>query len=488
MNDVIDLESRKRRKAKSLPKPADDWEKGLLRSHTGAVKKLAANVELVLTSHPEWRGAISWDAFAERITLTRDCPAGKSGPWTDLADVLTAVWLQRSEWRLEASPDLVASAVRAVAHANAVHPLRARLEALVWDRKPRVDTWTTTYLGAEDTEVHREMGKRWLLGAVARAFVPGSQVDTALILEGAQGLGKSTAARILSLGFFTDELADIGSKDAAMQLHGAWIVELPELDAIGRAEASRIKAFLTRRSDRYRAPYGRHVAEHGRQCVFIGTVNHNDYLTDETGGRRFLPVAVSSIDCDALRRDVEQLWAEAVVTWRNGELSYTSDVRLRELIADHAAERYQGDPWDECLSPFLKVRESTSVAECLTHVGVDRAQWDRRSQVRASKILKSRGYVRVRSRFEGKLAWHYVLPRKGNIGNDIGNSQTAENPANTIAVPNVPNVPIQWDETEQKSGVNSRVNAPIGDGRDLREHWEQAAASNAEESDDGIPF
>src|SRR5262249_44813747 len=148
---------------------------------------------------------------------------------------------------------------------------------------------------------------------IARAFEPGSQVDTALILEGLdQGEGKSTAIRILSMGFFTDELADIGSKDAVMQLHGAWIVELSELDAMGRAETSKVKAFLSRRSDRYRAPYGRHVADHPRQCTFAGTVNHNDYLRDETGGRRFLPIEVGGINKDALRQDVEQLWGEAL--------------------------------------------------------------------------------------------------------------------------------------------------------------------------------
>lgn len=407
MSDVIELDA-KRRKAKPLPTAG--WERALLRAPGGAVKKLVANVILVMSNAPEWRGAVSWDEFAERIVIVRACPAGKPGPWGDLSDVDAASWLQRSEWRLEASPELVASAVRSVAAANSVHPLRARLSGLVWDGKARLDTWTTKYLGAADTPVHREMGLRWMLGAVSRAFVPGSQVDTALILEGHQGLGKSTAVRILSLGFFTDELADIGSKDAAMQLHGAWIVELPELDAMGRAETSRVKAFLTRRSDRYRAPYGRHVAEHHRQCTFVGTVNHNDYLKDETGGRRFLPVETTAIDLVALRADVEQLWAEAVTRHQGGERTYTAESALAASIAEHTSERYQGDVWHDVVKVYAELFGITTVAECLNHVGVEQSRRTQSDANRVAKILKSIGFVRRQVRNGLKRDWKYMSP------------------------------------------------------------------------------
>lgn len=419
------------------------WEGGLIRAQeSGAVKKVAANVVLILSKAPEWEGAISWDEFAERIVIVRVCPAGEPGPWSDLADVQTAVWLQRSRYRLEASPDLVATSIRAVAAAKSVHPLRKRLDGLKWDGTVRLDTWTTKYLGAADTEVHREMGKRWMLGAVSRAFVPGSQVDTALILEGHQGLGKSTAVRILSLGFFTDELADIGSKDAAMQLHGAWIVELPELDAMGRAETSRVKAFLTRRSDRYRAPYGRHVAEHPRQCTFAGTVNHNDYLRDETGGRRFLPIEVTRIDAVALKADVEQLWAEAVVRFRAGEETFTSNERLRTLIAEHTATRYQADAWHDHVKTYAQLYESTSIAECLSHVGVPREKWSQSDSLRISKILKSEGFARRQVRTGLTREWRYFKPLKPvttSPSNETGADASARNQAVVTMSPVVTN-------------------------------------------------
>lgn len=400
------------RKFKPLPtsEPSAIWERQLLRSREGNVKRLLANVALILSNAPDWVGCIGFDEFAERITVLKACPAGEPGPWTDHHDKLAASWLQRSQWRVEAGHELVSNTIEVVAKKMRFHPLRERLNALSWDGNPRLDTWTSKYLGAEDTLVHATIGVRWMLGAIARAFEPGCQMDSALILEGDQGLGKSSALRTLSLGFFTDELADVGSKDAAMQLHGNWIVEIAELDAISRADAAKVKAFLTRRIDKFRAPYGRHIQEHARSCVFAGSVNHSDYLKDETGGRRFWPVACTRIDRDALKRDVEQLWAEAVARYRMGESAYIEDVAVAAQVAQHTAERYQGDAWERTVVAYAQVRESVSVAECLEHVGVDRARWSQTDANRIAKILKSNGFGRRYTRDGTVRAWRYFPP------------------------------------------------------------------------------
>src|SRR5581483_7104435 len=191
-------------------------------------------------------------------------------------------------------------AVQTAARDRPIHPVKAYLHALLWDGVQRVDTWLSAYLGAEDTEYARAVGSRWLISAVARIYRPGVKADCCLILEGPQGIKKSTALRTLAGEYFTDELADLGSKDAALQIRGVWIVEISELDSLARSEIASIKAFMSRTADRFRPPFGKRVVECPRQCVFAGTVNHTEYLRDETGARRFWPVLCGTIDIEAL--------------------------------------------------------------------------------------------------------------------------------------------------------------------------------------------
>jgi predicted P-loop ATPase len=136
-----------------------------------------------------------------------------------------------------------------------------------------------------------------MISTVARIFEPGVKADCCLILEGEQGSGKSSALRTLAAPWFTDEIAELGSKDAALQSHGVWIIELAELDSMSRADVGRIKAFMSRSVDRFRPPYGKRLIESPRQCVFAGSVNHSDYLRDETGARRFWPVECGASIC-----------------------------------------------------------------------------------------------------------------------------------------------------------------------------------------------
>jgi len=174
------------------------------------------------------------------------------------------------------------------------------------------------------------------------------------VLEGPQGARKSTALKILAgEDWFTDELPDLGSKDAAMHMQGVWIIEIAELDAIGKAEVSRIKAFLTRTTDRFRPPYGRYTIEVPRQCVFAGTVNPDTYLRDETGNRRFWPVRCGTIDIDALARDRDQLWAEAVARFRGGAIWWLDTPALVAAAKAEQDKRYQTDAWDQLIEHWL---------------------------------------------------------------------------------------------------------------------------------------
>lgn len=399
------------------------WSRRLRLDLSGQPERNEANVITALTSDEVFAGAIVFDAFRQEIVVRRSLPWDAAGgpatrPWSDGDDVRAAEWLQRRE--LNVTPMIVSRSVGAVAREITVHPVRDHLDALAWDGMPRIETWVCRYLGADDTPFNRSVGALWLISAVARIFSPGVKADHMLVLEGPQGARKSTALKILAgEEWFTDELPDLGSKDAAMHMQGVWIIEIAELDAIGKAEVSRIKAFLTRTTDRFRPPYGRYTVEVPRSCVFAGTVNPDTYLRDETGNRRFWPVRCGTIDIDALARDRDQLWAEAVARFRAGAIWW---IEAPELIAAAKAEqdkRYQADVWGELIDQWIthEVRtltdgygparkeavlrpaplKSVSMSEILDQViGVEPGRWGRAEQMRVSSHLKKRGWERYR--------------------------------------------------------------------------------------------
>jgi predicted P-loop ATPase len=276
----------------------------------GRILPVLANAIAALRHAPEWGGVLAFNEFAFGTVALKPAPWGivPRGEWTDNEDRLAAEWLQKQG--ILVSVDVAGQAAQTAARYHSIHPVKAYLHGLKWDGVQRVDTWLSAYVGAEGTEYASAVGSRWLISAVARIFRPGAKADCCLILEGPQGIRKSTALRTLAGEFFTDELADLGSKDAAMQTRGVWIIELSELDSLSHSEVARIKAFMSRTTDRFRPPYGMRLVESPRQCVFAGTVNHSTYLPDETAGRRFLPITCGRIDVEALVRDRDQLWAE----------------------------------------------------------------------------------------------------------------------------------------------------------------------------------
>lgn len=194
---------------------------------------------------------------------------------------------------------------------------------------PRLDTLFIDYLGAADTPYTRAVTRKAFTAAVTRAMIPGSKYDNMLILAGPQGLGKSTLLDKMSRGWFNDSIRTFEGKEASELLQGVWLVEISELDAFRRTDVARIKQFLSLRTDRFRAAYGRHVKELPRCCVFFGTTNTKDFLQDRTGNRRFWPVDVGVAPVTKgvwtdLPGEIDQLWAEAKVRWQLGEPLYLS--------------------------------------------------------------------------------------------------------------------------------------------------------------------
>jgi predicted P-loop ATPase len=374
-----------------------------------------ANAVTVLRSHDAWRGVLAFDEFALATQAVKAAPWGSKGAWSDHDDRLAADWLQR-HCGIHLPIHIVAEAVQVVARENSFDPVREYLDSLRWDGTGRIGSWLSLYLGTECSRYAGAVGERWLMSAVARVYRPGCKADCVLILEGAQGIGKSRALRALAEPWFTDEIADFGSKDAAMQLLGVWVIEIAELDSMTRPEVSRVKAFLSRSTDRFRPPYGRRLIEQPRHCVFAGTVNAEEYLRDVTGNRRFWPVRCSLARLEELQRDRDQLWAEAVHRFRNGAAWWLDDAALIEDAEHEQADRLEGDPWRDAIQHFVVARDDVTVPEILADcLKKDPDRWERKDEMRVAAALKVLGWERHRRRLPGvgnKFQWRY-RPKQG---------------------------------------------------------------------------
>jgi predicted P-loop ATPase len=354
----------------------------------------------VLRRAPQWTGVLAYDEFGTAVVTRRAPPwgGGAHQQWTDQDDTRGCEWFQQHG--ISVSIGTVGRAVETVAREALVHPVREYLSNLKWDGNPRIETWLTRYLGVDDTPYSRAVGSRFLILGMARIFQPSCQADHVLILEGAQGIGKSSALRILADPWFTDRVADLGTRDAAIGLVGVMLAEVAELDALTRASNTAIKSFIARRSDHFRPPYGRRAIKQPRQCVFAGTYNPDGdggYLKEPTGARRFWPVACGAIRLDLLARDRDQLWAEAVVRYRQGHRWWLDSPELVALASAEQRLRFPVDPWSDKVGTWLVGRSDIGVGEVLTEaLGIAAASHSHTAENRVVKILKDAGFARYR--------------------------------------------------------------------------------------------
>ncbi len=405
------------------PPPAEPRE--LITTDSGGIRACLANAIIFLSGDPiedrlptnPWSAALAHDEFALRTVLLKPPPWEPHPPgwaprfWEARDDLFATEWLQHHGCMV--NPKITAAAVEAVAQKRRFHPVRQFLNALVWDGVPRIEDWLSDQLGAEDTPYTRAVGSRWLIAAVARIFSPGCQADNALILEGAQGQRKSSALRALGSPWFTDDLAEVTSKDAAMQTAGVWIIEIAELDALRGVEATRVKDFLSRRIDRFRPPYGERLIENPRQCVFAGSTNAvNGYLQDPTGARRFWPVRVNG-ECNlaTLQAARAQLWAEAVHRYRSGEPWWLETPELQQAAEGETSERFEVDAWEPLIAAHIARKPDVTVghilAECLD---LPKDRWGKAETMRVGKILTALGWVRRQKRTATGREWRYEPP------------------------------------------------------------------------------
>jgi predicted P-loop ATPase len=273
------------------------------------------------------------------------------------------------------SRDVTHQAVDRHAEDHPFHPVKEYLDGLEWDGVPRlrggmwegesVPPFVTVYLGAEPTTYGAEIGTMFLVSMVARIYQPGCKADHMLVLEGPQGEMKSTFCRILGGKWFSDGLPEIdkGGRDVSQHLRGKWLIEVSEMHAMNKAEASQLKAFISRTTECYRPSYGRREVVEPRQCVFIGTTNKDVYLRDETGGRRFWPLVCGSINPADLSRDRDQIFAEAVHLFRADERWWPDKDFEKKHISPQQTARYEPDVWEEAIETWLRTRSRATVSE-----------------------------------------------------------------------------------------------------------------------------
>jgi predicted P-loop ATPase len=255
------------------------------------------------------------------------------------------------QFGIDVGKEATRDAAEILAISNAFHPIRNYVDGLQWDGSPRLDGWMSTYLGAEQTPLNSAIGRIVLIAAVRRVRSPGVKFDTILVLEGKQGVGKSSAVKILAgpENFSDQNILTLESKAQMELLEGVWIYELCELEGLSRAETSKVKAFASRSADHGRPAYGRFKERRPRQAVFVGTTNDDQYLRDTTGNRRFWPVKVAKIDLDGLNRDRDQLFAEAAHWEEKGE-SLVLPEELWSAAQIEQEARVEDDPWIDILS------------------------------------------------------------------------------------------------------------------------------------------
>lgn len=303
----------------------DDWQKLLEFDRRGTVKDTLNNLVLVMR-HDKGMQSIAFNLHRDGIDAGEGLPWKQIKPgWNDSDFASLKVYLNKGYGVY--APTKTKDALLAVASERAYHPVREYLDTLPeWDGTGRIDTLLTDYLGAEDSGYTRAVMRKTLAAAVARIYQPGVKFDSVLILNGPQGIGKSTLFARLAGAWFSDSLTltDMRDKSGPEKLQGYWVLELGELAGMKKTDVETVKSFLSRVDDKYRASYGLNVESHPRQCVIVGSTNtESGFLRDITGNRRFWPVRVNGQSekkpWQLSGEDVLQIWAEAKAVYENGE-------------------------------------------------------------------------------------------------------------------------------------------------------------------------
>ncbi len=336
----------------------DNWQTALELDKQGKIKDTLDNIVLIIRNDSELE-SIAFNKHRDGIDARDGLPWEQmKGGWNDSDNAALKVYLSNKYGIY--SPTKTKDAILAVAAERSYHPIKEYLDNLSdWDGIDRVETLLIDYFNAVDNSYTRAVTRKMMVAAVARIYHPGTKFDSVLILNGPQGIGKSTFFAKLAGDWFSDSLTltDMKDKSGPEKLQGYWILELGELAGMRKTDVEVVKSFISRSDDKYRASYGVNVESHPRQCIIVGSTNaESGFLRDITGNRRFWPVRISG---DGKRKawqmsvyDVEQIWAETLVLYAKGEKLYLegSDV---ELATNEQADAMESDEREGLVRTYL---------------------------------------------------------------------------------------------------------------------------------------
>lgn len=348
------------------------WQSELEYNQRGKLERTLSNAVLILLNDPNFTNTFCFNEFASRIEVVTSDGERKSITDSDLSSI--RLFLDK-HWNLTMPKSDVADCVTNISRLKSYHPVRDYLNGLVWDGKHRVETYWIDRLGVQDTPYAREITKKFLVGAVARAFEAGVKFEILPVLIGNQGCGKSVSISNLvpDENFFTDDLRELGTKENALQLQGKWIIELAELSAVKKTDSNTLKQFVSTRSDEFRAPYAQFSEAHPRQCVMVGTTNQSSFLSDHTGNRRLFPLRCNAQPvrikpfCEP-REVLDQVIAEAVALYRSREIELFPSQEALEVLAGLTEDYQVYDPAHEDILEYLEMLVPSNWSEASEEV------------------------------------------------------------------------------------------------------------------------
>lgn len=369
-----------------------------------ALKSSLYNLEVILENDATFKERLWYNLFSSKY-MYDERPVEDD----DLFEIRR--WV---EWvyRVHYGKNDVFDGVRHVCRKTEVNPLLDELNSYIWDGVERCEEYLLRGMGADDCPLNRDMSKKWLIQAVARAYSPGCKVDTVLIFQGEQGDLKSTAHRIMTgEKWFSDSPIPIGHEFRAfMQLGAAWIHEMAELSVFKSRETEKVKSFVTSSTDTFVPSYGKFVVTVPRQCIFVGSTNEEEFLVDQTGNRRYWVVRVGNVDIEWITANREQLWAEAIVRYKRGEQWHFTD-EMAEVHKEAVAEFEQTDSWEILVIDWLNQFKPAvvSVGQVLADaLELGAVQHTRANQTRVGVILQKSGYRKRRISRGNARPWVYV--------------------------------------------------------------------------------